>query len=304
MTQPKGGLSWDRDGADWPNRAASRFVEAGGLPWHVQVLGRGPALLLIHGTGASTHSWRDLAPLLARDFTVVAPDLPGHAFTQTPAPDGMSLPGMARALAALLGTLDVRPRLAVGHSAGAAILVRMALDGAIAPAGLIALNGALLPIGGLPGRVLSPLARLVAQSPLVPRLFARQAADPAVVDRLLQRTGSTLDPVGRALYGRLAANPVHAAGALGMMAHWDLWTFERDLPELKVPLALVVGGHDGTIPPTDAFRVRDLVPGAGVDYLRGLGHLMHEERPDQIAALITRRARAWTVLDRAASEQT
>jgi len=58
-------LTLEADGADWPNRAASRKLRAGGVDWHVQILGRGPTLLLLHGTGASTHSWRDVAPLLA-----------------------------------------------------------------------------------------------------------------------------------------------------------------------------------------------------------------------------------------------
>ena len=74
-------LDWTVDGADWPNRDASRFVEAGGLRWHVQVMGTGPVALLVHGMGASSHSWRDVAPLLASRFTVIIPDLPGHAFT-------------------------------------------------------------------------------------------------------------------------------------------------------------------------------------------------------------------------------
>ena len=291
------GLHWDRDGTDWPNRDASRFVEAADLVWHVQVMGQGPVVLLLHGTGASTHSWRDLAPLLARDFTVVAPDLPGHAFTRTPPSDAMSLPGMASSLGALMRALGVTPNLVVGHSAGAAIMARMSLDRSIAPAGLIGLNGAMVPIGGAAGRVLSPLAKLFAQSSLVPRLFAWRAGDGAVVQRLVQRTGSTLDPAGLALYGRLARNPVHAAAALGMMAGWDLWALERSLPRLKTPLVLIVGGHDGTIAPTDAFRVRDLVPGASVEYLRGLGHLAHEERPGTIAASIARHARGWGVLD-------
>ena len=72
---------WTHEGRDWPNATASRFVAAGGVKWHVQVMGQGPVALLLHGTGSATHSWRDLAPLLARDFTVVAPDLPGHGFT-------------------------------------------------------------------------------------------------------------------------------------------------------------------------------------------------------------------------------
>src|SRR3954465_13439845 len=79
-------LSWDRDGRDWPHREASRFIEAAGLRWHVQIMGQGPAALLLQGTGGSTHSFRDLAPLLARRFTVVMPDLPGHGLNATPAP--------------------------------------------------------------------------------------------------------------------------------------------------------------------------------------------------------------------------
>jgi hypothetical protein len=62
-------LDWASDGADWPNRDASRFVDAGGLRWHVQVAGSGPVLLLMHGTAASTHSfaalcrcWRSALP--------------------------------------------------------------------------------------------------------------------------------------------------------------------------------------------------------------------------------------------------
>ena len=83
-------LDWERDGADWPNRAASRFVTVGAMRWHVQVMGSGPVLLLLHGTGASSHSWRDLAPRLARHFTVLAPDLPGHGFSAQPAAEASS----------------------------------------------------------------------------------------------------------------------------------------------------------------------------------------------------------------------
>src|SRR3954465_15975067 len=91
-------LSWDRDGRDWPHREASRFIEAAGLRWHVQIMGQGPAALLLHGTGASTHSFLDLAPLLARRFTVVMPDLPGHGFTATPATStGFTLLGVSPA---------------------------------------------------------------------------------------------------------------------------------------------------------------------------------------------------------------
>ena len=148
-------MAFAREGADWPNREASAFVEAGGLRWHVQTMGTGPDVLMVHGTGASTHSWEGLAPLLAQRFHLVAPDLPGHGFTEAKRAPDLSLPGMARALAALLGVLDFSPQIVVGHSAGAAILARLCLDGTISPKLFVSLNGAFLPFGGL-GRVLFP----------------------------------------------------------------------------------------------------------------------------------------------------
>ncbi|MEM7746067.1 MAG: alpha/beta fold hydrolase, partial [Pseudomonadota bacterium] len=114
--------AWNRDGRDWPNREASVFVRTGGVAWHVQRMGSGPRLLLLHGTGGATHSWRGLLPALADRFDVVAPDLPGHGFSSM----GMaSLPGMAGAVRDLLATLDVAPEYIVGHSAGAAIALRL-----------------------------------------------------------------------------------------------------------------------------------------------------------------------------------
>ena len=80
-----------------------------------------------------------------------------------------------------------------------------------------------------------------------------------------------------------------------MMAGWDLVGLERELPRLKVPLVLAVGGRDRTIKPDDALKVRDLLPGATIEYLRGLGHLAHEEKPELIADLVERYAIAWHV---------
>ena len=131
-------LDWQALQAQWPHSAHSRFVQAGGLRWHVQVMGQGPALLMLHGTGASTHSFRDLLPLLATHHEVLAPDLPGHGFSSRPEdPEAMSLPGMAQALSAMLAQQNFKPALAVGHSAGAALLLRLAIDGVITPRGIV-----------------------------------------------------------------------------------------------------------------------------------------------------------------------
>ncbi len=279
-------LDWARDGADWPNRAASRFVRAGGLDWHVQVMGSGQPLLLVHGTGASTHSWRDLMPILARDFTVVAPDLPGHGFTSPAPPRRQSLPGMARGVRDLLAVLGLSPVAAAGHSAGAAIIVRMSLDAMMEPTALISLNGALMPWGGAAARMLSPVAQLIAASPVMPRFFAWRASNRSVVDRLLRNTGSTIDPVGADLYARMARDPDHVAAALGMMANWEPGGLAAELARLAPRLTLIVGANDGTVPPSQARQVHRIVPGSVLISLPGLGHLAHEERPAEHAVLI------------------
>jgi magnesium chelatase accessory protein len=276
---------WAQDGKDWPNRDASRFILAGGIIWHVQIMGRGPVLLLLHGTGAATHSWRDLLPIVAQDFTVIAPDLPGHGFTGQPEKAGMTLPGMAKGVAALLDQLGVQPDYAAGHSAGAAVLAEMCLQKRIAPKGLASLNGAMLPLPfhGVAAPLMGPLARLFASNPLVPMLFAWQAADGAVVRKLLQGTGSRIDAQGEKFYGRLARRSGHAGAALTMMANWDLKTFSQRLPGLQTRLLLVVGENDRSIPPGDAQRIKQLLPDATILRMPGLGHLAHEERPAELA---------------------
>ncbi len=282
---------WERDGADWPNRQHSRFVEAAGLRWHVQLAGEGPDCLLVHGTGASTHSFRDLLPQLATHFRVLAPDLPGHGFTTRPREHaGLSLTSMAGGLGSLLRALDFSPAIAVGHSAGAAILCRACLDGVLAPAELVSLNGALLPLSGFKHPAVTPFVRAIASSEWVSRLFARRLESPREVERMLAATGSSLDARGMELYGRLSRFPVHAGAALTMMAVWDLRPLERELPRLGVPLTLVVGARDRMILPGEAARVRRLLPAAELVQYPDLGHLAHEECPQRIAGLIRERA--------------
>lgn len=275
---------WPWEGRDWPNAAASRFVRAAGLDWHVQRMGSGPQIVLIHGTGAATHSWRDVLPLLAEHHDVLAMDLPGHGFTDPSA--RMGLPAMATDVAALLAVEGMRPDIIIGHSAGAAIAIRMALDDRVAPRRIISLNGALLPLEGMAGQIFSPLARALVGLPFVPWLVAWRAADRAAVTKLLAATGSKLDAHGLELYSRLFRRPGHVAGTLAMMAAWDLPRLARDLPRLAVPLTLVAAMNDKTIAPATARRVQRVIPAATLIEWPGLGHLAHEEAPALAAGLV------------------
>lgn len=281
-------LDFGRDGRNWPHREASRFVDAGGTRFHVQILGseNAPPLLLLHGTGASTHSFRDLAPLLAAHYRVVMIDLPGHGFTGRPRWRRPSITGMASAIGDLMTALEIAPRYAAGHSAGAAILVRMALDGQLVPERIVSLNGALLPFPGVAAHLFPGLAKLLFLNPLAPRFFSWRARGGNAVARLMEGTGSKISPEGIAYYERLLASSDHVDAALSMMANWDLESLRRDLPRLAVPLTLVVGTRDRAVPPDVSERVARMVRNAQIEALPGLGHLAHEEAPARVAEVM------------------
>ena len=266
--------------------ATGRFVRAGGHEWHYRTQGSGPQALLLHGTGASTHSWRGLSPIMSRRFRLLIPDMPGHGLTVSPRNLKLGLPAMCEAVGALLDRLGFRPKLAIGHSAGAAILARMALDGRIEPTALVSINGALLPLQGLPGLLFSPVARLLVSNPVAPRVLAWRASHANVVERLIENTGSRLDAECVSLYRQLCRDPKHVAGALNMMANWSLTSLEEGLPRLRTPLFLVVGDNDSTVSPQLAGRVRRLNPRVRLVTLPGLGHLAHEEQPRRTAAVL------------------
>ena len=291
-------LNWDRDGRDWPYREASQFVEAGGLRWHLQRFAReappgsdataAPLALLLHGTGASAHSWYPMLPWLRPHADLLLIDLPGHAYTGMASAWQASLPGMALAVKSLLDVLAVQPTILIGHSAGAALGARMCLDGHIAPQCLVSINGAFMPLGGLAGLLFPPAAKLMASLPFAPGFVARRAADPRAIARLVSDTGSVLGPEGMALYGRIVSNPGHIEGALAMMANWDVQPLLRDLPRLATPVRLIVADKDRAVPPSQAQQVLSMLPaqsGSTLIRLSGAGHIVHEEQPEVVAAL-------------------
>lgn len=275
---------------DWPNRSLSRRQPAGDVDWHVQRAGAGRPMLLLHGTGASTHSWAGLLPLLAKEHAVLAPDLPGHGFSS--AMETPTLPGMARAVEALLDAEGFTPEVIVGHSAGAALALELVLGGHCRPSLVIGLNAALAPYGGLLAPVVQPLARVVAALSPIASIVAARARQPDTVERLITGTGSSLDDAGIAAYRALFSREEHVAATLAMMAYWDLRPLERRLKGLACPLFLIVGDEDRTVPPSQARKTERRVPRARVCRLAGLGHLAHEERPALVAEAI-REAEAW-----------
>ncbi|MFB2552393.1 alpha/beta fold hydrolase BchO [Ensifer soli] len=285
-------LDWRRDGQDWPHRAHSRFVEAAGLAFHVQVAGPegAPQLLMLHGTGAASHSWRHGLPILARRYRVLVPDLVCHGFTRPlSAMADLSLAGMTAALGALLLALEVRPHAIIGHSAGAAIAVSLATalgagDGGRGTPAVISINGAFLPIRG--DRLFSPIAKALFSSRLSARMFSLLARTTPLGGNLLSATGSAIDAEGAVLYRRLLASSGHVRGALGMMASWDLQRFDRLLSAFPAPLILIAADDDPMVPAGNSAHAARLAPKGRWMRMPSGGHLVHETAAETVCRMI------------------
>jgi magnesium chelatase accessory protein len=284
---------WTTEGKDWPNREASSFVRAGGYEWHVQQMGSGPVCLLIHGTGAATHSWRDVMPLLAKHFTVVAMDLPGHGFTKGSG-KSPTLEGMATSVGALLDELNLAPALVVGHSAGVAIAAQLLLDRKL-QIPLIGFTPALMPFPGLAAKIFPSLAKMLFTNPFVAIIFSRMAQAPGQTVKFLARaTGSKIDAAGAKYYTRLFSKSGHCDGAIRMMANWRLEALGAKLGNLASPVLLVSAAKDAAIPKPAVVQAAALIPGCETQEMPALGHLAHEEDPAQAVKIILEFAKANT----------
>ena len=274
-------MDWARDGRDWPNREMSRCVGVRPHRWHVQEAGAGPTILLLHGAGGATQSWRHLLPLLAKGHHVIAPDLPGQGFTRAGTRQRNTLAKMAADIAALCDHEGWAPDLIVGHSAGGALALELA--GTLGPRGVVGINPALGTFEGIAGWLFPMMAKLLSMNPFVPLVFSRMAASEKRIGELLASTGSRIDAEGVALYHRLASDRGHVDGTLAMMAQWDVEMLAERLPFLDIPCLFLVGEEDGTVPPRVAREAAARMRQAEVRGWENRGHLLHEEAAEELA---------------------
>lgn len=284
-------MRWPPDPQVWPLAQYSRQLLVRPHRWHLQELGQGPCCLLIHGAGGGCQSFRDLAPALAPTHHVVMMDLPGQGFTQMGAQRRCGLDHMARDLLTLIRQEGWAPTRVIGHSAGAALALRLWELGLRPAKGLVGINAALGEFRGVAGWLFPLLARALAVTPLSAGVFASTATR-STVRRLITGTGSALPPAGLELYYKLATDRTHVDATLSMMAQWDLSGLLSRLETITAPIHLIVGENDSAVPPQVSVDAAARLPNARLTRLEGLGHLAHEEDADQVATAITGRPEA------------
>lgn len=269
-------MDWARDGTDWPHATQSRFVLCKPHRWHVQEMGTGPLLLLIHGAGGGTQSWRHLMPLLAESYHVIAIDLPGQGFTKSGAQQRAGLEPIAEDVTILCRAEGWKPAAIIGHSAGAAVALEMARTMDWTPP-VVGINAALGNFKGLAGVVFPIMAKALAMTPMIAQIFTASTARPKSVTRLIEGTGSTLPEADQRWYRALVSDRTHVNATLAMMAQWNLNPLLARLPEYQGSALLVTGDRDKAVPPDTSRDIAAKMGNATHISLPGLGHLAHEE---------------------------
>lgn len=277
-------MHWGRDLKRWPHADLSSRLPGPVHRWHVQMAGQGADILLLHGAGGSTHSWRHQILPLAERYRVIALDLPGHGFSTLGLRNRSGLTAMAQDIQTLCQSQGWTPRAIIGHSAGAAIALQMTQDSAFRGVPVIGINAALGAFSGLAGLLFPMMAQVMAAAPFIPRLMARRVGTDAQIARLVTATGSQLDAEGHRLYRLLASNTDHISGTLRMMAQWDLAPLRDTLPEHPSPTLLLTGDRDTTVPPIVSVEAAGMMPDAVAEPLGNFGHLAHEEAPAEVNA--------------------
>ncbi len=254
--------------------------------------GDGPPLLLIHGIGDNSDSWRDVIPHLARHYTVIAPDLLGHGLSAKPRAD-YAVAAYACGMRDLLGVLGVDRVTVAGHSLGGGIAMQFAYQFPERCERLVLVGS-----GGI-GPEVHPLLRAAAAPgaefglPLATSAPARTAlrlASPVLRATGGMRLGSdfryVLERYG-ALRSRTARQAFLRTLRAGVDAHGQVITMlDRCYLAAGMPTLIVWGERDRVIPVRHAYVAHDAMPGSRLEIFERSGHFPHRDDPERFADVV------------------
>jgi pimeloyl-ACP methyl ester carboxylesterase len=255
-------------------------------------VGKGPALLLIHGIGDSSDTWRPVLDQLARHHTIVAPDLLGHGRSEKPRAD-YSVAAYANGMRDLLSVLEIDRATVIGHSLGGGVAGQFAYQFPERCERLVLVGS-----GGV-GRSVSPFLRLAAVpgiEALMPlfgvppvRMAGRVAAD--VLRRFstaLGRDAEELLAVFDALPDTSARRAILRTLRSGVDWRGQVITMlDRAYLAEGLPTLLVWGRHDAVIPLGHGRLAHAAMPGSEFEIFDDAGHFPHHADPERFAELVS-----------------
>lgn len=249
-----------------------------------RMAGSGPALLMIHGIGDNSDTWRTVLPELSKHYTVIAPDLLGHGKSAKPRGD-YSVAGYANAMRDLLTVLDVDRVTVVGHSLGGGVAAQFAYEYPERCERLV-----LVSTGGV-SRTVSPLLRLAA-APGVDLLMPVLSAPPMLmggrlvgevlrfldhglgldVEEIMRVFGSLPDAESRQAIVRTLRASIDWHGQVITM-------LDRAYLVKDVPTLLIWGSKDAIIPVGHGYDAHRAMPGSRLEVFEDAAHFPHHTDP-------------------------
>ncbi len=272
----------------------SRFVRVNGVQLHYREAGQGePVMILLHGFGASTFSWREVIEPLARYGRVIAYDRPAFGLTERPMPgewqgqNPYTPEAQVEQLAGLMDALGVERAILIGNSAGGTTALNFALAHPERVEALVLVDAAVYEGGGSPEwtRPLFQLPQVNHLGPLLARSLAGQQGT-----QFIQTAWH--DP-------RRITPEIYAGYRLPLQAeNWDraLWELTKAshrthlaerLAEIQAPTLVLTGDDDRIVPTANSLRLAGELPGAQLAVIENCGHLPQEECPQAFLDAVT-----------------
>jgi pimeloyl-ACP methyl ester carboxylesterase len=251
--------------------------------------GSGKPILLIHGFGASTFTWRRVAPALAENHRVIAVDLKGFGQSDKPFDSRYSVYDQAALLAELIESKDLRDLTLVGHSFGGGVALLLALEANQRLAGRIS-RLVLLDSIAYPQNI--PVFFRMLDVPLVSQLGVRMVP-PSVQTRVALKIAyfddSKITPEEVEAY----AAPLKTAAGKHAIIHSarqivpeDIATLSERYKTIALPTLIMWCDHDRIVPLEVGLKLRRTLPNSTLKLVEDCGHMPQEEQPEATLSLI------------------
>ena len=264
----------------------SQFVDlGGGLSVHLRDTGPrdGPALVLIHGSNASLHTWEPWADRLGKQYRVIRMDLPGHGLTGASPTRDYSAAAYVDVVERIRAKLGIDHIVLAGNSMGGGVAWHYALAHPRHVRALVLLDSVGQPE---PGNGKPPLLFRIARMPVLRTIAGSITPRSLIADSLPGAFGDPklADATMIDRYWELLCYPGNRAATLDRFARKPDSATEAELASLKLPVLILWGEKDRLVPLSSGEWLHARIPGSRLIVYPGVGHLPMEEWPEQSAA--------------------
>jgi pimeloyl-ACP methyl ester carboxylesterase len=251
--------------------------------------GKGPPVLLLHGFGASTYTWRHIVPELAPTHRVIAVDFKGFGQSDKPFDERYSVLDQAELIAQLIEDKDLRDLTIVGHSFGGGVALRLALEADTRLDGRIA---RLVLLDSIAYQQQIPVFFRLLEVPLVSQVGVRMVPpemQTRVALQIAYHDDSKIDPEQVEIYAaplKTAAGKHAIVQSARQIVPKDIDTLPERFKTITLPTLILWCDHDRIVPLDVGIKLRRTLPNSTLRLVEGCGHMPQEEQPEATLLLL------------------